>query len=72
MGNEIWWNIGLSVVIAALQSAIKDAKKRASIKKAMLKIATLIQAAYANDPDFDPEAVAPKAQAARAEYGGKA
>ncbi len=49
-----FWNIGLSMVIPILQLAVKDAKTRAKIKKAALKIAALINAAYANDDDFDP------------------
>lgn len=62
MNQEFWWNFALSIIIPVLQTAVKDAKKRASIKKAMLKIAALIQAAYANDPDFDPLVVSARAK----------
>ena len=66
MDSAFWWNFGLSLVIPILQTAIKDPAKRASIKKAALKIAALIQAAYANDPDFAATSPTMKAKIADA------
>lgn len=43
----------LSMGISVLLSSIKNAKKKATLKKQMLKVFTAIRAAYAGDPDFE-------------------
>lgn len=42
----------ISMAVAVILSTIKNPAKKASLKKAMLKVFTTIKTAYAGDPDF--------------------
>lgn len=50
--NDYLENLGISFVLTALAGAIKNPDKKASLRRAMLKIATAIQAIYGDDPAF--------------------
>lgn len=50
--NDFFYDMGLAVLFKVLKDAVKDAKKKASIKKAMLKLRNAINSAYADDQDF--------------------
>lgn len=50
--NDFFYDMGLAVLFRVLKDAVKDAKKKASIKKAMLKLRDAINLAYADDKDF--------------------
>lgn len=44
--------MGITVVLAALKESIKDTKKKAALRQAMLKIYNAIGSLYAGDLEF--------------------
>lgn len=46
---DIWINMGMTAILMS----IKNEARRASLKKAMLKLRNAINTAYINDPDFN-------------------
>lgn len=42
----------ISMAIAIILSSVKNPAKKASLKRALLKVRNTINAAYADDPDF--------------------
>ena len=46
-------NLIIQMAVTVVLSTIKNPAKKASLKKAMLKIFTSIKTVYAGDPDFD-------------------
>lgn len=54
-------DLGLAAIFRLLKDAIKNPAKRASWRKAMLKLRDAIDLAYGNDSEFD---VAPSRRAA--------
>lgn len=49
--GDFYTDLGVSIVITVLRQ-VKGAKKKAQFKKVFLKIHTLIQGVYGDDPDF--------------------
>lgn len=56
--QDFWTQIAFTVIIQLLQSSIKNAKAKATLKKVMLKIFGLISLMYAGDEDFNPQTTA--------------
>ena len=50
--DNFWFEIGVTAVLTALKASIKNPVKRDSIRPAMLKIASVILALWADDPVF--------------------
>ena len=48
---DFYLNFGITAILLA----IKNPAKKASLKKAMLKVRDAINIAYAGDPDFTPK-----------------
>ena len=46
-------NMGITTVLTAIKQSVKNPEKKATLKKAMLKIRNSINALYADDPDFE-------------------
>lgn len=50
------YNFWITMGTAAILQSIKNPDSRAALKKVMLKLRNSINAAYATDKDFNPEA----------------
>lgn len=44
--------IAFTVLLSVLKSTVKNKKKKAELKRAMLKLRNQINLIYGNDPDF--------------------
>lgn len=49
---DTWISIGIAVVLQAVKDSIKNPKKKAALKAALLKVRNQINLLYAGDPDF--------------------
>ena len=49
---DVWTNFGISAILTAL-AEMKGPKKKAQLKRAMLKVYRAIKVAYSDDPDFN-------------------
>ncbi len=53
--NELIESLAISAILTLLKGLPKDPKKKAVVKRAVLKVRNAINAVYADDPDFNPE-----------------
>jgi len=50
--EDLFLNLGITTILTAIKSSVKNEKKKAQLKAAMLKVRNSINALYATDPDF--------------------
>jgi len=50
--ENVLFDLGISFVFTALREAVKNAEKKAKLKKIMLKIKNQIEIVFSDDPDF--------------------
>lgn len=53
MDKEFLIGMGVSLILTAVKGSVKNAKAKASMKAAMLKVFLAIKALYAGDEDFE-------------------
>lgn len=52
MNNDFLISMGISLVLQALKSSVKNEKSKAKLKAAMLKVFNAIKSLYGDDSDF--------------------
>lgn len=60
--ENFFFDIGISAILTALRSAVKNEQRKAQLKAVMLKIAASIFAIWPDDPDFNPSGASFKAK----------
>ena len=50
--ENVLFDLGISFVFTSLREAVKNAEKKAKLKKIMLKIKNQIEIVFSDDPDF--------------------
>ena len=55
MDSNILFDLAISTVITTVKAVVKNKKKKEELKRVFLKVRNTINAAYAGDPDFEPE-----------------
>lgn len=51
--DSFFFDLAISTVLSVIKAAFKSDDKRASVKKALLKVRNQINALYSGDPDFE-------------------